>query len=133
VNLPLFLRLGAGIAKVKIKVETDKSHGAGSVLGKKSGPIVHEFCGLCKRDDFEMILLDLISRWSESSHNATETGTMAKQLNTGGGSGKSLAIDNFFQNPNKRHQIGIPDFLSRTAHDNLIIRVRNVDFCYADY
>jgi len=34
VNLPLFLRLGAGVAKVKVKVETGKSHGARRVLVK---------------------------------------------------------------------------------------------------
>jgi len=34
VNLPLFLRLGAGVAKVKVKVETGKSHGVWCLLVK---------------------------------------------------------------------------------------------------
>jgi hypothetical protein len=37
VNLPLFLRLGAGVAKVKVKVETGKDHGAKVLAGKNLG------------------------------------------------------------------------------------------------
>jgi hypothetical protein len=37
VNLPLFLRLGAGVAKVKVKVETDEGHGAALLAGKNVG------------------------------------------------------------------------------------------------